>query len=94
MLYITEKAARMVGLSAQSAGCEGMDLRLSYHADQVGAARFRMGFDEAKPEDVVWECQGITVRLAPQFQADFEHLVLDFQDIPAGGAQFVFLNLR
>lgn len=94
MLYITEKAAEMVKLSAEASGCPDKPLRISAHFDPEGKIRFNMGFDERRPDDLLWESNGIPMVVRRQDEEHLQDVSLDFQNLPNGGPQFAFVTLK
>lgn len=91
MLVISEKAAEMAQLSAESSGCEGQALRVTAKKDDKGRVAYNMGFDDRKEGDEAWESRGIAFIADPASAVLLKDTVLDFQDLPQGGPQFTFL---
>lgn len=60
--------------------------------DDAGSMLYGMGFDEERDNDLVLECAGVTVLLAPPSQELLDGATLDFVEHKAGEYQFVFLN--
>ena len=91
MLVITEKAAEMVQLSAESSGCAGQALRVTARKGDEERIVYNMGFDDRKEGDEAWESRGVALLADPASVALLKETVLDFQDLPQGGPQFTFL---
>ncbi len=58
----------------------------------VGGMLYGMGFDEERDNDLVLDCTGVTVLLAPPSQELLDGATLDFIELKAGEYQFIFLN--
>lgn len=57
-----------------------------------GGMLYGMGFDEERDNDLVLDCAGVTVLLAPHSQELLDGATLDFVELKAGEYQFMFLN--
>ena len=57
-----------------------------------GSMLYGMGFDEERDNDLVLDCAGVTVLLAPPNQELLDGAILDFVELKAGEFQFIFLN--
>jgi len=57
-----------------------------------GGMLYGMGFDEERDNDLVLDCAGVTVLLAPPSQELLDGATLDFVELKAGEYQFIFLN--
>lgn len=91
MIYITEKAAEMVHLSAEAADSVGMPLRITVVSGGEQVA-YRMGFDPRRPEDLLWTCNGVDVLVSAADEAALTDIILDFQELPGSGPQFTFVS--
>ena len=55
-----------------------------------GSMLYGMGFDEERDNDLVHDCAGVTVLLAPPSQELLDGATLDFVELKAGEFQFIF----
>lgn len=60
--------------------------------EDAGGMLYGMGFDEERDNDLVLDCAGVTVLLAPPSQELLDGATLDFVEHKAGEYQFIFLN--
>ncbi|MBI3523225.1 MAG: iron-sulfur cluster assembly accessory protein [Betaproteobacteria bacterium] len=58
----------------------------------AGGILYGMGFDEERDNDLVLDCAGVTVLLAPPSQQLLNGATLDFVELKAGEYQFIFIN--
>jgi len=58
----------------------------------VGGILYGMGFDEERDNDLVLDCAGVTVLLAPPSQELLDGATLDFVELKPGEYQFIFVN--
>lgn len=61
-------------------------------SEGAGSMLYGMGFDEERDNDLVLDCAGVTVLLAPPSQELLDGATLDFVELKAGEFQFIFLN--
>jgi iron-sulfur cluster assembly protein len=94
MFTLTPAAAVRVLDSARQSDAAGMALRVAAKVEEDGRLVFGLGFDEAREHDLVYECEGITVLIAPPSRSLLEDLLLDFVEVAPGEWQFVFLQTR
>jgi len=92
MFKVTAAAAEQIRKAAEQGGTGGMPLRLAARALPDGAIDYRMGFDEAREEDLRFESEGVEIVMAPGHLALLDETVLDFVCLDAGDWQFIFHN--
>jgi iron-sulfur cluster assembly protein len=51
-----------------------------------------MGFDEERENDIVIQCEGVTLLVAPRSHELLDEAILDFVELRPGEFQFVFMN--
>lgn len=92
MFKITEAAAAQVKTAAQQGGTDEMALRLAAVQNSDGSFDYRMGFDEAKENDIQFQTEGVQIVMAPEFVPLLDQTVMDFVELDDGERQFIFLN--
>ncbi len=92
MFTITPRAAEQVRVAARDGGMEGMSLRFACGQSDDGSFEYQMGFDEPTDEDVMLNCEGLDVAIAPDYMPLLVSTTLDFVELEPGDFQFVFLN--
>lgn len=94
MFTVTPAAAEQILRAAEQQG-EGEHqpkLRVAAKLGEQGDLLYGMGFDDEREEDVVLDCDGVAVLIAPPSLALLEDATLDFVEINAGEYQFIFVN--
>ncbi|MEZ5616561.1 MAG: iron-sulfur cluster biosynthesis family protein [Rhodocyclaceae bacterium] len=92
MFTLTPAAASRILDSARESDAEGMALRVAAKIEDDGRLSFGIGFDEEREHDLSYECEGLTVVIAPPSRDLLEGMQLDFAEVEAGNWQFVFLQ--
>jgi iron-sulfur cluster assembly protein len=92
MFKVTPAAAEQVRKAAQQGGTEGMALRLAAQQLPDGSIDYRMGFDDPSEEDIRFNCEGVDIVMTPEQVPLLDEAVMDFVEIEAGAAQFIFMN--
>lgn len=92
MFKITQEAAAQVKAAAQQGGTDEMALRLAAVRNSDGSFDYRMGFDEAKEDDIQFLSEGVQIVMAPEYVPLLEQTVMDFVQLDDGERQFIFLN--
>lgn len=94
MFTVTPAAAEQILRAAeqQTEGSGEARLRVAAKLGDQGELLYGMGFDEEREEDVVLDCDGVAVLIAPPSLALLEGATLDFVEINAGEYQFIFVN--
>ena len=57
-----------------------------------GSLDYGMGFDEARDEDLSYNCEGIEVVFQPEYGPLLSGAVLDYVEMEPGQYQFIFMN--
>ena len=61
-------------------------------AEDDGQLTFGLGYDEEREHDLSYECEGLTLLIAPPSRELLEDMVLDFVEVEPGNWQFVFMQ--
>jgi iron-sulfur cluster assembly protein len=92
MICVTESAAEQIRHAATASGAQGLALRLAVRQLPDDTLDYGMGFDSAKPDDILVETHGITVLIAPPYQTILNGLILDYVELSSGEFNFIFQN--
>ena len=92
MFTLTPAAAARILDSAQQSDAEGMALRVAAKLEDDGQLSFGLGFDDEREQDLSYECEGLTVLIAPPSRELLEGMLLDFVEVEEGDWQFVFMQ--
>lgn len=94
MFTVTPAAAEQILRAAeqQTEGLQEPKLRVAAKFGEQGDILYGMGFDDEREEDVVLDCDGVAVVIAPPSLALLDGATLDFVEINAGEYQFIFVN--
>ena len=92
MLTLTPAAATQIHASSLESGAEGMALRVAAKIEDDGQLTFGLGYDEEREHDLSYECEGLTLLIAPPSRELLEDMVLDFVEVEPGNWQFVFMQ--
>ncbi len=92
MFTLTPAAATRIHDSAQQSDAVGMALRVAAKIEEDGRMTFGIGFDEKREHDLSYECEGLTVLIAPPSRELLEGMRLDFAEVEPGEWQFVFMQ--
>jgi iron-sulfur cluster assembly protein len=91
MFQVSPAAAEQIRNAAEAQDDEPT-LRVAAKIDTDGQIAYGMGFDEERENDVVIECEGVTLLIAPHSHELLNEAVLDFVELRPGEFQFVFMN--
>ena len=93
MFTLTPAAAAQIRRSAeQQAGSS--TLRVAAKHSEAGQVVYGMGFDDKRENDLVVECEGVTVLIAPLSQPLLDATTLDFVELTPGEFQFIFAGAQ
>ena len=92
MFTLTPTAAARILDSASQSDAVGMALRVAAKMEEDGQISFGLGFDDEREHDLAYECEGLTVLIAPPSRELLDGMLLDFVEIEAGDWQFVFMQ--
>lgn len=92
MFTLTPIAATRILDSAQQSDAGGMALRVAAKLEEDGQISFGLGFDDEREHDLSYECEGLTVLIAPPSRELLEDMLLDFVEVEEGEWQFVFMQ--
>ena len=94
MFTLTPAAAARILDSAHKADATGMALRVAAKIDDDGQLSFGLGFDDEREHDLSYECEGLTILIAPPSRDLLEGMLLDLVEVEAGDWQFVFMQAQ
>lgn len=92
MFTLTPAAATRILDSARQSDAVGMALRVAAKLEEDGQLTFGLGFDDEREHDLSYECEGLTVLIAPPSRDLLEGMLLDFVEVESGDWQFIFLQ--
>jgi len=92
MFTLTPAAASRILDSASQSDAVGMALRVAAKIEEDGQIAFGLGFDDEREHDLSFECEGLTVLIAPPSRELLEDFLLDFVEVEPGEWQFVFMQ--
>lgn len=92
MFTLTPAAATRILDSAAQSDAVGMALRVAAKFDEDGQLAFGLGFDDEREHDLSFECEGLTVLIAPPSRELLEGMLLDFVEVEPGEWQFIFMQ--
>jgi len=88
---VTPAAAQEILAAAVRSDAVGMALRVAARRLRDGID-YGMGFDEAKPDDEVSVCHGLTVLVGAHSSTLLAGTALDYVEVEAGRHDFVFVG--
>lgn len=91
MFNVTPTAATQILRSARNQGGTS-GLRVAAKREQDGSIAYGMGFDDERDNDLVLECEGVTILIAPFSRDLLDGATLDFVELTPGEFQFIFIN--
>ena len=91
MFRLTPAAATQIMGCAEAQNDEPR-LRIAAKIDEDGERVYGIGFDEERENDLVLECEGITILISPRSQDLLAGTTLDFVELHPGEFQFIFIN--
>ena len=91
MFQVSSAAAEQIRNAAEAQD-DDPTLRVAAKIDDDGQIAYGMGFDEERENDVIIECEGVTLLISPRSLALLDEAVLDLVELRPGEFQFVFLN--
>jgi iron-sulfur cluster assembly protein len=89
MFRLTSTAAEQILRTADVQGDEPT-LRIAAKIDEDGETVYGVGFDEQRENDLVLDCEGVTILISPRSQQLLAATILDFVELRPGEFQFVF----
>jgi iron-sulfur cluster assembly protein len=91
VFQVTSTAAEQIRNAAEVQD-DNPSLRVAAKIDEDGELVYGMGFDEERENDIVIECEGVTLLVAPRSHELLDEATLDFVELRPGEFQFVFIN--
>jgi iron-sulfur cluster assembly protein len=91
MFQVTSAAAEQIRNAAEAQDDEP-SLRVAAKVDDDGALVYGMGFDEERENDIIIQCEGVTLLISPRSLEYLDEATLDFVELKPGEFQFVFMN--
>ena len=90
-LSFSPSALKQIKKSAQESD-SSMGLRFAARMTADESVDYGIGFDEAKEDDIKFECDGVTILIAPDNEELLHGAHVDFVEIEEGQFHFIFLN--
>lgn len=94
MFSLTNAAAQQIQQAAAASQASEMALRIAAKIDPEGSLQYGMGFDDAKPEDLQLELEGIQIVIGSESQELLANTVLDFVELNPGEFNFIFSEIN
>ena len=69
-----------------------MALRFAAQRKEDGTFDYLMGFDDAKDDDIQFDCEGVSIIMEPEHFSLLDEATMDFAELDDGESQFIFLN--
>ena len=91
VLTVTPSAATQIRRSVPEQTTP-IRLRVAAKRDAAGAIVYGMGLDDEREYDVVLDCEGVTILIAPFSEPLLQGATLDFVELTPGEFQFIFVN--
>lgn len=91
-LSFSPSAQEQIKKSAQESDNSNMGLRFAARMTADESVDYGIGFDEAKEDDIKFECDGVTILIAPDNEELLHGARVDFVEIEEGQFHFIFLN--
>lgn len=91
VLTVTPSAATQIRRSVPEQNTP-IRLRVAAKRDAEGAIVYGMGLDDERENDLVVDCEGITILIAPFSEPLLQGATLDFVELTPGEFQFIFVN--
>jgi iron-sulfur cluster assembly protein len=88
---VTPSAATQIHRSAPEQNTP-ISLRVAAKRDAAGAIVYGMGLDDERENDLVLDCEGVTILIAPFSAPLLRGATLDFVELTPGEFQFIFVN--
>jgi len=93
MISLSTAALKQIRHSADAAGMAASPLRVAVKQQGDGSFHYAMGFDEQRlPGDTFFNFDGVDLVVATASKALAEGMTIDFVELEAGKAEFIFLN--
>ncbi len=92
MIKLTPAAAEQVRNSAEQANAENLSLRVAAKKKPDGTMDYGIGFDESTDDDMVFNCEGIEVVMAPEHSPLLSGATIDFVEIEPGERRLIVMN--
>lgn len=91
MFQVSSAAAEQIR-SAAEAQDDDPTLRIAAKIEDDGQLVYGMGFDHERENDVVIQCEGVTLLISPHSHELLDEAVLEFIELRPGEFQFIFMN--
>lgn len=91
-LSFSPSALEQIKNSVQDSDNSNMGLRFAARMTADESVDYGIGFDEAKEDDIKFECDGVTILIAPDNEELLHGAHVDFVEIEEGQFNFIFLN--
>ena len=87
-----EPTIEQIKISADQTGSGSMGLRIAARMTPDESVDYGMGFDEPREDDIQFECNGVTILIAPGDEELLHGAHIDFVELEPGSSNFIFLN--
>lgn len=88
----SDSAIKQIKISAEQPGNSGMGLRIAARMTPDESVNYGLGFDEARDDDIQFECDGITILISSGDEELLHGAHIDFVELEPGKSNFIFLN--
>ncbi len=92
MITITDAAIEKIKESANQEDMRGLALRVAAMKQNDGSVGYGMGFDDKKEDDIIVDCGGIEVIVAPATKDLLIGMTIDYVKLDDGEENFIFIN--
>ena len=91
-LSFSPSALEQIKKSIKELENDSMGLRIAARMTADESVDYGIGFDDAKDDDITFECDGITILISPDSEELLHGALVDFVEIEEGQFHFIFLN--
>ena len=91
-LSFSPSAAAQIKKSAHESENGHMGLRIAARMTADESVNYGIGFDEAKEDDIKFECDGVTILISPDNEELLHGAHVDYVELEEGKFHFIFLN--
>ena len=91
-LSFSPSALEQIKKSVKESENGSMGLRIAARMTADESVDYGIGFDEAKEDDIKFECDGITILISSDNEEMLHGAHVDFVEIEDGQFHFIFLN--
>ena len=92
IVTFSESALEQIKTSANETDSNGLGLRIAARMTPDESVDYGLGFDEPKDDDIQFDCNRITILIAPDCEELLHGAHIDFVEMEPGKHNFIFLN--